>query len=183
LVRPLLRAKRAQVLDFLHGLGQDFREDASNADLRFTRNRIRHELLPHLAERYNPAVSLALCRLAEQAAEVQCREESAARALLAEAELPRAGETVVLDRGQLDAAPRHLVREAFRLLWEREGWPTGKAGFEAWERAARVAAGAEVAVDLPGGVRVRRQGRAVQVVRVRKEGGAVDDRKGQEEQA
>jgi hypothetical protein len=41
--------------------------------------------------------------LAEQAAEVQGREEAAARALLAEAELPRAGEMVVLDCGRLRA--------------------------------------------------------------------------------
>jgi tRNA(Ile)-lysidine synthase len=179
LVRPLLRATRAEVLAFLRELGQDFRVDASNADLSFTRNRIRHELLPHLAGRYSPAIALALCRLAEQAAEVQGREESAARELLAEAERPRAGGTVVLDRARLGAAPRHLVREALRLLWEREGWPTGRAGFDSWDRAAAVAAGAAVAVDLPGGVRVRRKGGAVQVVRVRS-GGAEKDRKGQE---
>jgi tRNA(Ile)-lysidine synthase len=182
-VRPLLRVTRARVLAFLRSVGQDFREDASNADLRFTRNRIRHELLPHLAERYNPAVALALCRLAEQAAEVQGREESAARALLAEAELPRAGGTVVLDWARLGAAPRHLVREAFRLLWQREAWPAGRSGFDSWERAAAVAVGEGTAVDLPGGVRVRRKGRVVQVVRVRLAGGAKDDRKGQEGQS
>jgi tRNA(Ile)-lysidine synthase len=183
LVRPLLRVTRAQVLTFLEALGQDFRQDASNADPRFTRNRIRHELLPHLAERYNPGIALALCRLAEQAAEVQGREEVAARALLADAELPRAGETVVLDRALLTAAPRNLVRETFRLLWQREGWPAAKAGFDSWERAAAVAAGEEVAADLPGGVRVRRRGRVVQVLRVRVAGGAKDDRKGQEERS
>src|SRR5262249_25956730 len=54
-VRPLLRVTRAQVLNYLRALGQDFREDRSNSDPRFTRNRIRHELLPLLAEHYNPA--------------------------------------------------------------------------------------------------------------------------------
>src|SRR5436309_2991153 len=77
-VRPLLHVTRGQVLTFLNALGQDFREDASNADPRYTRNRIRHELLPHLAEHYNPAVVAVLGRLAEQAAEVQGEEEAAA---------------------------------------------------------------------------------------------------------
>src|SRR5207244_3442402 len=113
-IRPLLRVTRAQVLAFLRAIGQDFRQDASNADLRFTRNRIRHELLPHLAEHYNPAIAGVLCRLAEQARAAQEREELEARALLAQVELPRAGELLIFDAGRLSAAPRHLVREVFR---------------------------------------------------------------------
>jgi tRNA(Ile)-lysidine synthase len=179
-VRPLLRVTRAEVLGYLQAIGQDFCLDASNADLRFTRNRLRHELLPHLAQRYNPAVVAVLGRLAEQAAEVQGREEAAAAALLAEAELPRAGKVLVLDPVRLGAAPRNVIREAFRLLWQREGWPTGDASFETWERAAAVALGESSAVDLPGSVRVRRKGRVVQVLPVHGPGRARDDRKGQE---
>jgi tRNA(Ile)-lysidine synthase len=173
-VRPLLRVPRAEVLAYLEAEGQEFRRDASNADPRLTRNRIRHELLPHLARHYNPAIVSVLCRLAEQAGEVQAREESAARTLLAEAELPRAGAVRVFDRARLSGASRHRVREALRLLWRREGWPEGGAGFDAWERAAAVVFGEAAAVDLPGGVRVRRKGRVVQVWAA---GRARDDRK------
>src|SRR5262249_20878757 len=80
-------------------------QDASNADLRLTRNRIRHELLPHLAARYNPAVEAALARLAEQAAEAYRAEEDEAAALLGAAELPRAGTVLVFDAARLAAAP------------------------------------------------------------------------------
>src|SRR5436189_3233901 len=48
-VRPLLKVRRAEVLAFLQETGQRFRQDTSNVDPRFTRNRIRHELLPSLA--------------------------------------------------------------------------------------------------------------------------------------
>jgi tRNA(Ile)-lysidine synthase len=178
-VRPLLRVLRSEVLAYLQSIGQDFCLDASNADLRFTRNRIRHELLPNLARHYNPAVAAVLCRLAEQAAEVQGREEAATAALLAAAELPRAGSMLVLDPARLGAAPRNWIREAFRLLWQREGWPLGGASFETWERAAAVALGEIPAVDLPGSVRVRRKGRVVQVAPA---GRAGDDRKGPEQQ-
>jgi tRNA(Ile)-lysidine synthase len=181
-VRPLLGVTRAAVLAYLRAIGQDFRLDASNADLRFTRNRIRHELLPHLARQYNPAVVAVLGRLAEQAAEVQGREEAAARALLAEAELPRAGQVLVLNPARLSVASRNVVREAFRQLWQREGWPAGGASFDTWERAAAVALGEAPAVDLPGRVRVRRKGRVVQVVPVRADRRARDDRKGPERQ-
>jgi len=173
-IRPLLSVTRVQVLAFLKALGQDMRQDASNADLRLTRNRIRHELLPLLAERYNPAIAGVLCRLAEQTRDVQQREEMAAQALLAEAKLPRAGELLVFDATRLSAAPRQLVREVFRLVWERSDWPVGEIGFEGWDRVAAVAFGEVTAVDLPGGVRVRRRGRVVQVERQ-----GESDRKGQ----
>lgn len=175
LLRPLLRVPRAALLAYLEAEGQDFREDRSNADLRLTRNRLRHELLPHLAERYNPAVVAVLCRLAEQAAEVQGREAAEAAALLAGAELPRAGGVLVLDPQRLAGAPRHRVREALRAVWEREGWPADEVGYEGWERAAAVALGEATAVDLPGGVWVRRRGRVVQLGR-----DAQNDRKGPE---
>ena len=41
---------------YLDALGQPYRVDATNDDRRLTRNRIRHELLPLLAEEYNPAI-------------------------------------------------------------------------------------------------------------------------------
>src|SRR5262249_45357023 len=65
LLRPLLHTRKYELLAFLEALGQDYRRDSSNADLALVRNRIRHELLPHLAAAYNPAVVSALCRLAE----------------------------------------------------------------------------------------------------------------------
>lgn len=67
IVRPLLAVPRPAVLDYLQALGQDFREDASNRDFKFLRNRIRHELLPLLARDYNPRVVEALAQTAEVA--------------------------------------------------------------------------------------------------------------------
>ncbi len=165
LIRPLLTATRADILAYLHELGQPYREDASNRDPRFTRNRIRHELLPHLADHYNPAVVHVLTSLAEQADEAYRIEESAAQALLAQAELPRAGELLVFDLRHLLAAPRHRVREMFRLMWLREDWPLGGMDRAAWERLARVVFEDLPAVDLPGSVRALRRERVVQVGR------------------
>jgi tRNA(Ile)-lysidine synthase len=163
LIRPLLPATRADIIAYLHELGQPYREDASNRDLRFTRNRIRHELLPHLAEHYNSAIVRVLTNLAEQADDAYRIEESAALALLSEAELPRAGELLVFDLRPLLTAPRHRVREMFRLVWIRENWPLGGMDRAAWERLARVVFDDLPAVDLPGGVFARRRGRVVQV--------------------
>src|SRR4051812_1068067 len=71
LVRPMLELKRHHVLDYLAAIGQDYSVDATNRDTRWTRNRLRHELLPQLRERYNPQVDAAVLRLASQAGEAQ----------------------------------------------------------------------------------------------------------------
>ena len=69
LVRPLLNATRGDVLAYLNLLGQTYREDATNQSLDFTRNLIRHQLLPLLEEQFNPQVKAALRRLGSIAQE------------------------------------------------------------------------------------------------------------------
>jgi tRNA(Ile)-lysidine synthase len=162
-VRPLLRVTRAEVLAFLKEEEQPYREDASNADLGFTRNRIRHGLLPLLAEEYNPAIVPVLGRLAEQAQEIIALVEPQALRLLAECELPRTTAALVLDRQRLAQAPRYLVREALRQAWQREGWSMAAMTFEDWERLAAVALGEVSEVELPGRIRARCRDRVVQV--------------------
>jgi tRNA(Ile)-lysidine synthase len=63
ILRPFLGVRRAQIEEWLRGLGQDWREDATNADTAYTRNRLRHELLPTLAV-YNPQIYSQLANLA-----------------------------------------------------------------------------------------------------------------------
>lgn len=64
-IRPLLDIPRDELLAYLTGLGASFRLDASNQDLRFRRNRIRHQLMPVLKAQFNPAVVKVLIREAE----------------------------------------------------------------------------------------------------------------------
>jgi tRNA(Ile)-lysidine synthase len=163
LIRPLLQVPRSEVLAYLEAVGQPFRLDSSNRDLTRTRNRIRHKLLPYLAEHYQPAVARTLARLASQAEEVCHEREALTLRLLAEAERPSAGTLRVLDRQCLAAAPRQRIREVFRLLWMREDWPAGRMTFDAWDRLAGVALGEAVSVDLPGGLRACCRERVVQV--------------------
>lgn len=162
IVRPLLEnASRVDVLAFLESQNQPFRTDATNADPRFTRNRIRHELIP-LLRTFNPNASAALARLAEQAEELDGFLATEAERLIARVELPRAGDVVVLDAAGL-SGHGVVVRELFRRLWQREGWPVADMGHRHWQQLARIATGAEPAADFPGGVRVRRVGTVVQI--------------------
>jgi len=63
IIRPLIRTSRAEILDFLKSHTIGYVIDRSNADQRFTRNRIRHQLLPLLKKEYNPKASESLNRL------------------------------------------------------------------------------------------------------------------------
>jgi tRNA(Ile)-lysidine synthase len=164
-VRPLLKVRRDEVLAFLQEQGQPYRQDSTNLDPRFTRNRIRQELLPSLAQQYNPAIVSVLCRLAEQAQEVYHDVEAQGRQLLRESELPRTASVLVFNRKRLAAAPRHLIREVFYLAWERQNWPMGAMTFEDWDRMAAVALGEIAAVDLPGGIRFQGKNHVVQLAK------------------
>jgi tRNA(Ile)-lysidine synthase len=165
LVRPLLGTTRALVLDYLQARQQPFRQDSSNLDLRHTRNRIRHQLLPLLKEGYNPGIVTTLSHLAKQAAEANALLTHQATALLAQIERPRAGTIIVLDRQGLLAVPGYLVREVFRLIWERERWPGGRMGFDAWDRLAQLAGQSDGGLDFPSGIRVSCGERVVRIER------------------
>ena len=175
LVRPLLRTTRAEIVAYLDQMNQEFREDSTNHDVTYTRNRIRLQLLPYLAERYNPAIAAALGRLAEQADEVFQDEESAAISLVSSAELPRAGAMLVFDRARLTAAPPRITRAALRFVWARESWPLDAMGFDAWGRLTDLAHGKAGSLDLPGGVHARLRGQVLQIGPL-KSGGADKDK-------
>lgn len=163
IIRPLLTVTRADVLAYLTELGQPFREDSSNADPRFTRNRIRRELLP-LLRTFNPEVVSVLARLAEHAVEAHEIITAHASAVLAKAERPRAGNTVIIDVTALGSS-QAVVRAVLRLVWERESWPMDQMDADAWNRACAVVTGTPAAWDFPGGVSMRHTGRVVQIGR------------------
>jgi tRNA(Ile)-lysidine synthase len=65
IIRPLLGIQRDEIEKYLAQIKQPWREDSSNAELRHTRNRIRHEILPLLCEHVNPQARQALSEAAE----------------------------------------------------------------------------------------------------------------------
>jgi tRNA(Ile)-lysidine synthase len=69
LIRPLIGVRRSQVEDFLRSRNVTWREDATNRETRFARNRIRHELMPQLAKDWNPQIVEALANLGDLAYE------------------------------------------------------------------------------------------------------------------
>jgi tRNA(Ile)-lysidine synthase len=65
ILRPLLTVRRRELQPYLADIGQTWREDSTNADESFTRNRVRKLLVPLLEKEFNPSVAESLAELAE----------------------------------------------------------------------------------------------------------------------
>ncbi|MFW5693048.1 MAG: tRNA lysidine(34) synthetase TilS [Thermoguttaceae bacterium] len=141
LIRPMLSVRRSEVLEYLSDIGQPFRTDPTNADLRFTRNRLRHELLPHLAQAYNPNVVDALLRLGRLAGEVRRWMDRQIEPLQSACRLETDGtdRCIRINTRPLHAEPAAAVRELLVGLWRQQGWPMQQMGFEQWDLLADMA--------------------------------------------
>lgn len=64
IIRPLLELSRAEIADYCNAYDLPHREDESNSDTAYTRNYLRHQVLPLLREK-NPSLTAALTRTAE----------------------------------------------------------------------------------------------------------------------
>jgi tRNA(Ile)-lysidine synthase len=153
LVRPLLGVWRAEILAYCERFGVPFVEDASNRSRAFTRNRIRHDLLPLLEKEYNPQVRRHLARLAELAREVADLHRELAAELLAQARVPGT-EPLALDLTILRSRPPALVAAALRLAFvEATGGELALDAAATARALAMLGTGGPCAVDLLGGWR------------------------------
>jgi len=118
IIRPLIGLRRSEVREWLATQGIGWREDRSNADERFLRNRIRMDVMPRLAE-LNPALPETLGSMSEWARgeeEYWAAElERLARAL----GVSMSGETLLMNVEAVAALPVATTRRLLRRSLER----------------------------------------------------------------
>jgi len=142
-VRPLLELSKDDLRGWLDGLGQDWREDASNRDTARDRAWIRIQVVPRL-ERRRPGAVARLARFGHLQ-----REQAD---LLADEARRRFGDGP-LARDALLAAPPALQREALARLIRAAGGEAESLHLDAILAALRGEGATRR--DLPGGVRIR----------------------------
>jgi tRNA(Ile)-lysidine synthase len=86
-LRPFLNTRRSDIEAFLKSINQPWREDSTNTDTAFTRNKVRHELLPQLRT-FNPNLDQTLANLAELAREEESRWQTELARVLPQLLLP-----------------------------------------------------------------------------------------------
>jgi len=116
----MLSCRRKQLENYLREIGQDWREDKSNRDLRHARNRVRHGILPRLERNLNPAVREALAETAEIArAEEEYFEQEVAR--VTQRNSDEEGLPWAFNLAELRKLPLALQRRVVRAAGERLG--------------------------------------------------------------
>jgi tRNA(Ile)-lysidine synthase len=159
IVRPLLEVPRSEIRSYAMAKGLDWREDSSNIDGAYTRNRLRQHWLPGLVEEFNPQ----LLRVIGKLAEAQRRESEWIGSLVdaAAAQLWSEHEGgLELAREGWEEIPEALGRRLVRRVLREAGAPRDVTrvhiervlSFLRAEHGERNGA----AIELPGGLRLRR---------------------------
>lgn len=147
IVRPMLEVSRQEIEDYLQRYGVPHVEDETNAGLNYTRNKIRHRLLP-LLEEINPQAAVHIAAAARRLREDE--EELARQAAPLAAEGLEIPDGVALPVRVVREAPRPLALRACAMALDRAG-----LGAEAvhLERVLALALGENpsAGIDLPGG--------------------------------
>ena len=160
LIRPMLNFADRTIAEFVQHHGIPFATDASNVDTRFTRNRIRHSLLPQLRRDFNTNVPEALIGLAAQTQDLLQSLDVIAETLLTEAILEQTQEFCRMNATRLQLQPESIVRHALTVLWQQQNWPRREMNRSHWNRLTAMVfdKSSPPSIDFPGGVRAELRG-------------------------
>lgn len=150
-VRPLIECSRAEVEQFLTERGIAWREDATNQDPRFARNRLRHTLLPQLTATENPALEAALARTAAWAQGEEDYWQTQMDELSARLLMPTA-RGVLCRASEIEQLPLAVARRLIRRAIEQVKGDTRQIDFAHIEAVRQILAARQGhgRVMLPG---------------------------------
>jgi len=137
-IRPLLHVSGAAIRGWLKQKKITWREDTTNRDVTILRNKMRHEILPLLEQKFGNALRMNLCRTAEI-----LREEDVLLEEMAQEVLSLVGDDQhedQLDMKRLKACPLAVQRRVLRLWLWKANVPL-PSGFETVERLLDMEAG------------------------------------------
>ena len=158
LFRPMLGAVKSDTAAYCRSLGQTYREDSGNYMWRFTRNKVRLDLMPKLARDYNPRVREALARLSRAAVQdMDFIEAELARHWPAVAE-ENAG-AVSFDVAALAALHPALQRHALRRAYAAAAGDSRRLSERHLEAMLSLLHGETgvSSIHLPKGIQARKQ--------------------------
>ncbi len=154
IIRPLLPFLRTEIAAYAAASGIQHREDPTNVQLSFARNRIRNVVLPAL-ERVRPGVTRLLAGIAADAARLEERWQRATEDVVRAVLAVRDDDAIELARDALRTYDRAVRARVVRTAFHRLGSTLSRSGTRtALEFITSGAAGG--AIELAGGVRLER---------------------------
>ncbi len=164
--RPLLQTRRQLIQCWLQEIGQAYCIDETNRELRYSRNYLRHRLLPELRERFGESICDSILRLSEQAEENQH--------FLGEQTKPlwravKTGRDVEIDCRGLQDQPVILLRHLMIQIWKKQRWPRQAMTFSWWTKLAdAVRDGADnLVLNLPSSLRFEKNAGTASIMDLR----------------
>lgn len=153
IARPLLSIARSETRALADELGLPYRDDPENTSVEPRRNRLRHELIPHLEEAYNPRLRQTLTRSAGVlAADDALLSETAGRVPVVTDD-----ESVSIPAAALRVLPEAIAARVARRGLRAARGPHG-GSYEEVAALLDVAGGRRAGAELAGGLRVEREG-------------------------
>jgi tRNA(Ile)-lysidine synthase len=160
IIRPLLEVSRAEIEVYAQEHRLAYRIDSSNAKPVYLRNKVRLELLPLLAENYNPAIIAGLGKTASILAEEDRFLEQLAQAALGRCNLISDEVKMGIDIKKLEQEDLAIRRRVVRLIC-RELKPEESGGNIAFDHVEQVLAllkgSTGTKTELPGGIVFQKQ--------------------------
>jgi tRNA(Ile)-lysidine synthase len=157
-VRPFLGVTREQVLDYAGRHGLAFHIDSTNLSSRAARNFVRREIVPRLRERVNPRVRDAILRAAGTIRDADVYMDAEAERALPHVLSEREPGEIRLDAGKLLGYPKALRTYLLRLaILEVSGSVRDLATTHIDSLHSLARSGSGKSVNLPGGIRARRE--------------------------
>ena len=158
LLRPLLGFSRKQLRNYASFQQIAFREDATNVDTAFTRNKIRHDLIPQINSENQADVTQSLTQLAASAADTVQVLDEICQELATAAFVTCTSSHVLIAVQPFANLPDLIQSHFFTWLWIQQAWPRQKMTSAHWQRlSAAVRGSAPLRFQLPGRVDVTRE--------------------------
>ncbi|BFU91571.1 MAG: tRNA(Ile)-lysidine synthase [Nitrospira sp.] len=152
-IRPLYDTKRQEVLAYLRTVGLSFREDSSNFQMHYLRNRVRREVIPTL-KRLVPSSVDALCKLGDICREDDRCLDQQVDALSSSAVKRGSAGDWAIDRRFLLELPQAFQRRCIRILFRKNDDQFRSPGIRTVDRLIHMASkrgGGGSSLDVKGG--------------------------------
>ncbi len=119
IIRPLIETSRREIEEYCRENGISFKTDSSNLSTLYTRNKIRHNLVPLIKKEFNPNINETLKRMTEVLTAENSFLEEEAEKVYGETATLTGGKTYI-DIDKLTSFHKAVQRRAIRLALERQ---------------------------------------------------------------
>lgn len=157
-IRPMLCLNRSAIEQVCRDNQIPWQEDCSNRQLDYTRNWIRHRLLPYLNRQSQTNLTEPLCRLGESACQMQLRLDAAVDIVWRQSLIEQSHDHLAFSASVLSAVNPFIAGQLLRRVYEALSCGQRDLTVRHYDTFCGFLAGSRPnKIELPGGCRIQRQ--------------------------